>query len=92
LRIELAEFFDIVIVGATAGRFVYRPTNSTARLSTRKSCVAGAELLRPGAVTKVELSPGGEQAITGRHSEAVKTVRTRWIVDASGVALGRKEG
>ena len=60
----------------------------------RRACAAGAELLRPGTVTKVELSPGGEQAITVRHNEAVKTVRARWIVDASGVAalLARKEG
>ena len=48
----------------------------------RRACAAGAKLLRPGTVTKVELSPGGEQAITVRHNEAVKTVRTRWIVDA----------
>ena len=60
----------------------------------RRACAAGAKLLRPGTVTKVELSPGGEQAITVRHNEAVKTVRARWIVDASGVAalLARKEG
>ena len=60
----------------------------------RRACAAGAKLLRPGTVTKVELSPVGEQAITVRHNEAVKTVRARWIVDASGVAalLARKEG
>jgi flavin-dependent dehydrogenase len=60
----------------------------------RRACVAGAELLRPASVTKVELSPGGDQTIAVRHGETTKTVRARWIVDASGVAalLARKEG
>jgi flavin-dependent dehydrogenase len=60
----------------------------------RRACAAGAELLRPASVTKVELSPGGEQTIVIRHSETTQTVRARWVVDASGVAalLARKEG
>jgi flavin-dependent dehydrogenase len=60
----------------------------------RRACLAGAKLLRPVSVTKVELNPGGEQAITFRHGDAIETVRARWIVDASGVAalLARKEG
>jgi len=60
----------------------------------RRARTAGAELLRPATVTKVELSPGGEQTITVRHGETTKIVRARWIVDASGVAalLARKEG
>src|ERR1700736_6416570 len=60
----------------------------------RRACAAGAELLRPASVTKVELSPGGEQRIMIRHSETTQTVRARWVVDASGVAalLARKEG
>src|SRR5580704_4054708 len=60
----------------------------------RRACVAGAELLRPASVTKVELSPGGEQTLVVRHGENTRTVRSRWIVDASGVAatLARKNG
>jgi flavin-dependent dehydrogenase len=59
----------------------------------RRACLAGAKLLRPVSVTKVELNPGGEQAITFRHADAIETVRARWIVDASGVAalLARKK-
>jgi hypothetical protein len=37
-------------------------------------------------VSKVELSPGGDQTIVVRHNETTKTVRVRWIVDASDVA------
>src|ERR1700720_3303906 len=51
----------------------------------RRACAAGATLLRPASVTKVELSPGGEQTLTLSHGEASETVRGRWIVDASGV-------
>jgi len=57
----MAEFFDIVIVGGYCRRFVYvLPTDRAAfdvEVLRRR-----AELLRPGAVTTVELSPGGEQA------------------------------
>src|SRR4249920_52833 len=60
----------------------------------RRACVAGAKLLRPASVTKVELNSGGEQTITLRIGETTRIVRARWIVDASGVAalLARKEG
>ena len=60
----------------------------------RRACAAGAELLRPASVTKVELNSGGEQTITLRMGEITKIVRARWIVDASGMAalLARKEG
>lgn len=60
----------------------------------RRACAAGARLLRPASVTKVHLSPGGEQTVTIRHSDVTETVRTRWVVDASGVAavLARQEG
>jgi flavin-dependent dehydrogenase len=60
----------------------------------RRACAAGAKLLRPASVSKVELTPGGEQTVTIRNGEATETVRTRWIVDASGVAafLARKKG
>ena len=60
----------------------------------RRACEAGAKLLRPASVTRVHLSPGGEQAITLRTGEKSETVRARWVVDASGVAalLARQQG
>jgi 2-polyprenyl-6-methoxyphenol hydroxylase-like FAD-dependent oxidoreductase len=50
----------------------------------RRACAAGAKLLRPATVAKVELKPGELQTLTLRHNERMETVRTRWIVDASG--------
>src|ERR1700731_5094101 len=38
----------------------------------RRACAAGAELVRPASVTKVELAPGGEQTITFRHGETTE--------------------
>jgi flavin-dependent dehydrogenase len=60
----------------------------------RRACAAGASLMRPASVTKVELAPGGEQTITIRSGERVEKVRARWVVDASGVAalLARQGG
>jgi flavin-dependent dehydrogenase len=60
----------------------------------RRACLAGAELVRPASVAKVELSAGGEQAVTFTHGERSRTVRARWVIDASGVAalLARKNG
>src|SRR6202795_3784265 len=45
----------------------------------RRACAAGAALLRPASVTKVQLAPGGEQTITLRNGEALETVRGRWV-------------
>lgn len=60
----------------------------------RRASVAGAKILRPATVSDVELSAGGEQSVTIRHDGSTRTVRARWVVDASGVAalLARKEG
>jgi flavin-dependent dehydrogenase len=60
----------------------------------RRACAAGAAVLRPASVSKVELSPGGEQAVTFSQGDASRTVRARWVIDASGVAalLARKNG
>ena len=60
----------------------------------RRARAAGAKCLRPASVTNVELSPGGEQTLTLKHNDATRTVRARWIVDASGCAamLARKNG
>src|ERR1700722_5403758 len=46
----------------------------------RRACAAGATLLRPASVTKVQLSPGGEQTLTVRSGEKIETVRARWVV------------
>jgi flavin-dependent dehydrogenase len=60
----------------------------------RRACVAGAELLRPASVTDVQLSSGKEQTITVKDGSGSRTIRARWIVDASGMAalLARKGG
>lgn len=60
----------------------------------RRACAAGATLMRPASVAKVELAPGGEQKIFLRKGEGTQVVRARWVVDASGVAalLSRQEG
>lgn len=60
----------------------------------RRAGLAGAKILRPASVTKVELALGGEQAITLQQGETTQTIRARWVVDASGVAalLARKNG
>src|SRR5580700_2299145 len=60
----------------------------------RRAGVAGAEILRPATIIEVQLRPGKEQTVTIRNGDGTRTVRSRWIVDASGVAaiLARKEG
>ena len=60
----------------------------------RRACLAGADLLRPASVIDVQLAPGSEQTITLKNGDGSKTVRARWIVDASGVGafLARKNG
>src|SRR5881392_3053738 len=60
----------------------------------RRAGIAGAEILRPATVIDVQLQPGKEQTVRFRNGDGTRTVRSRWIVDASGVAaiLARKEG
>jgi flavin-dependent dehydrogenase len=60
----------------------------------RRATAAGAQLARPATITGVQLSSGNEQSVTFRNGDENKTVRARWIVDASGVAavLARKNG
>jgi flavin-dependent dehydrogenase len=60
----------------------------------RRAGEAGAEILRPATVSKVQLNPGGEQSMEIRYGEHRQTVTARWIVDGSGLAalLARKEG
>jgi flavin-dependent dehydrogenase len=54
----------------------------------------GAELKRPAQVTGVRLSPGGVQEVDVKTGDATETLRSRWVIDASGVAaiLARQEG
>jgi Dehydrogenases (flavoproteins) len=56
---------------------------------------AGAELMRPARVTDVVLEDGGVQTVSWATDEGRSgVVRSRWVVDASGVAamLARKNG
>lgn len=60
----------------------------------RRAVAAGATLLRPATVSKVELRAGQCQELTVAHGGETKTLRARWVVDASGLAamLARKNG
>ena len=60
----------------------------------RRAGATGAEILRPASVLDVELSSGADQTITLKTNDGTKTVRARWVVDASGVAalLARNNG
>ncbi len=60
----------------------------------RRAGQAGAEIWRPASVVKIDLISGGEQTVTVRFGEDTRTVRSRWVVDASGVAalIARKQG
>jgi flavin-dependent dehydrogenase len=60
----------------------------------QRACAAGAVLLRPAAVQSVEINHGGSQHISIRQDAAPRTMTTRWVVDASGVAavLARANG
>jgi flavin-dependent dehydrogenase len=60
----------------------------------RRAGVAGAEIVRPANVKEVALSAGGTQTVTFSQDEMTRTVRARWVIDASGVAalLARKNG
>lgn len=60
----------------------------------RRAGLAGATILRPATVSKIELMPGGEQSLEVKHGGTKQTIRARWIVDASGLAamIARKQG
>jgi flavin-dependent dehydrogenase len=60
----------------------------------RRAQEAGAEVLRPASIGKVTLHEGGDQEIEVRAGEEARTLRGRWVVDASGVAavLARQNG
>ncbi len=60
----------------------------------RRAEAAGARVLRPAIVSKVQLTPGGLQTMAVKHGERRFSVSARWIVDGSGVRalLARKQG
>ncbi|MBB5040147.1 tryptophan 7-halogenase [Prosthecobacter dejongeii] len=60
----------------------------------RRACLAGAELIRPATVSNVQLNEGGLQTLEMKHEGQSRTLSTRWLVDASGLAavLARKNG
>lgn len=60
----------------------------------RRATALGAELWRPASVGRVQLVSGGVQKVEVRREQEVREVRSRWIIDASGVAalLARQEG
>jgi len=60
----------------------------------RRAVAAGVELRRPAQVVKVALAAGGEQVVTLKAQGVTEEVRSRWVIDASGVAalLARQEG
>ncbi|MEI6315106.1 MAG: tryptophan 7-halogenase, partial [Syntrophus sp. (in: bacteria)] len=55
---------------------------------------AGVEVIRPGLVKKVDLVKGGEQTLHIESESGEKSIKTRWVVDASGVRclLARQNG
>ena len=88
---------DCVELGARygarlAGFQVDRATLDTHLLE--EAVKAGCELMRPAKVTSLELHDGGEQVIKLDFQNEQRTIRARWIVDASGRAamIARKLG
>jgi flavin-dependent dehydrogenase len=90
-------FDDCVELGARygarmAGFQVDRATLDSHLLE--QAVAAGCKLLRPAKVTALELNGNGEQGVTVEFQNEMRTIVTRWIVDASGRAamLPRKLG
>ncbi len=50
-----------------------------------RAVALGVDILRPARVVETTLAPGGMQTLRVEHLQAEKTLRARWIVDASGV-------
>ncbi|MBJ7390632.1 MAG: tryptophan 7-halogenase, partial [Chthoniobacterales bacterium] len=51
----------------------------------RQAREAGAEIYRPAAVASVSLHRGGFQELELRTPNGAKSVRARWVIDASGI-------
>ncbi len=60
----------------------------------RRAQQAGATLWRPASVGRVELQAGGLQSVEVKYNGESHLLRSRWVVDASGVAalLARQNG
>ncbi len=60
----------------------------------RRACAIGARLLRPAKATRIELQAGGQQMVHIEGGGETRTLRCRWVVDASGFVaqLARQEG
>lgn len=60
----------------------------------RRAREAGAEVWRPATVVAVGLQPGGRQELEVRTEEGTRTLRARWVIDASGIKamLARENG
>jgi flavin-dependent dehydrogenase len=60
----------------------------------RRAAEAGAQVIRPAVIRNVELNEGGQQTVEFKYQGETRTVKARWVVDASGVAalLARKNG
>ena len=60
----------------------------------RRAGLAGAEIIRPATVSNVQLNDGGMQTMDVSYQGQKRSLSTRWIVDASGLAavLARKNG
>ncbi len=90
-------FGDCVELGARygarlAGFQVDRATLDSHMLD--QAVAAGCDLLRPAKVTALDLTEGGQQILTVQFEDETRTIRSRWIVDASGRAamISRKLG
>jgi len=57
----------------------------------RRAEEAGAEVWWPASVVSVDLQAGGRQTLEVRTADGARTLRARWVVDASGIkaALAR---
>jgi flavin-dependent dehydrogenase len=89
-------FADCVELGARYGARLPGFQVDRATLDTHlldQAVAAGCELLRPAKVSALELQDGGEQTLTIQCA-TTRTIRARWIVDASGRAamIPRKLG
>ncbi len=60
----------------------------------RRATAAGAQLMRPASVGRVNLTSGGAQIAEVRCENQTRRISARWVVDASGVAavLSRQNG
>jgi flavin-dependent dehydrogenase len=60
----------------------------------RRAAEVGAQIIRPAVIRNVELCSGGQQTVEFKYHGETRSVKARWVVDATGVAsfLARKNG